>query len=44
VAQLSVPVIAMLAGAVLLREAITLDVALASAVVLGGIAVSVLKR
>ena len=44
VAQLSVPVIAIVAGAVLLHEIITLDVVLASAVVLGGIAVSVLKR
>ena len=44
VAQLSVPVIAILAGAILLSEAITLDVVLASSVVLGGIAVAVLKR
>lgn len=44
VAQLSVPVIAIVAGAVLLTEAVTLDIVLASAVVLGGIAVSVLKR
>lgn len=44
VAQLSVPVIAILAGAVLLSEAITLDIVLASAIVLGGIAFSVLRR
>lgn len=44
VAQLSVPVIAMGAGAVFLSEAITLDVVLASAIVLGGIAVSVVRR
>jgi drug/metabolite transporter (DMT)-like permease len=44
VAQLSVPVIAIIAGAVFLSEAVTLDIVLASAVVLGGIAVSVLKR
>lgn len=44
VAQLSVPVIALVAGALVLGERITLDVVLASAVVLGGIAVSVLKR
>ena len=42
--QLSVPVIALIAGAVLLGETITLNVVIASAVVLGGIAVSVLKR
>lgn len=44
VAQLSVPVIALGAGALVLDEAITLDVVLASAVVLGGIAVSVVRR
>ena len=44
VAQLSVPVIAIIAGAVLLSEAITFDVVVAAAVVLGGIAVAVLKR
>ncbi len=44
VAQLSVPVIAIIAGAVLLSEIITLDIAVASVVVLGGIAVAVLKR
>lgn len=44
VAQLSVPVIAIIAGAFLLSEAVTFDIILASAVVLGGIAVSVLKR
>ena len=44
VAQLSVPVIAIIAGAFLLSEVITLDIVLASAVVLGGIAVAVLKR
>lgn len=44
VAQLSVPVIAIIGGAILLSEAITLNVVVASAVVLGGIAFSVLKR
>ena len=44
VAQLSVPVIAIVAGAIFLNETITLNVVVASAVVLGGIAVSVLKR
>jgi len=44
VAQLSVPVIALLAGSVILGEALSWDVALAAAIVLGGIAVSVLKR
>ena len=44
VAQLSVPVIAIIAGALFLAEAITLDVVVASVVVLGGIAVAVLKR
>lgn len=44
VAQLSVPVIAIVAGAVVLSEAITVDIALASAVVLGGIAVAVIRR
>ena len=44
VAQLSVPVIAIIAGAFLLNEAITLDIIFASSVVLGGIAVAVLKR
>ncbi|MCF2872652.1 DMT family transporter [Octadecabacter sp. G9-8] len=44
VAQLSVPVIAIIAGALLLSEPVTLDIVLASVVVLGGIAVSVLKR
>ena len=44
VAQLSVPVIALIAGALVLGEAITLEVVLASAVVLGGIALSVIKR
>lgn len=44
VAQLSVPVIAIVAGAMLLAEAITFDVVAASAIVLGGIAVSVLLR
>lgn len=44
VAQLSVPVIAIIAGAVLLSEIITFDIAVASVVVLGGIAVAVLKR
>ncbi|SMX31860.1 DMT family transporter [Octadecabacter ascidiaceicola] len=44
VAQLSVPVIAIIAGAIFLNESITLSVVVASAVVLGGIAVSVRKR
>lgn len=44
VAQLSVPVIAILAGALVLAEAITLDVVVASTIVLGGIAVSVIRR
>ena len=43
VAQLSVPVIAIVAGAVLLNETITLNVVVASFVVLGGIALSVFK-
>ncbi len=44
VAQLSVPIIALLAGAILLGEAITLDIVVTSLVVLGGIAVAVVKR
>lgn len=44
VAQLSVPVIAIIAGAAVLSEPITWEVILASGVVLGGIAVSVLRR
>ena len=44
VAQLSVPVIAIIAGAVLLSEAITFNIAMASAVVLGGIAVAIIRR
>jgi drug/metabolite transporter (DMT)-like permease len=44
VAQLSVPVIAIIAGAVWLGEALTAQIVLASVVVLGGIAVSVIKR
>ena len=44
VAQLSVPVIALIAGALTLGEAVTLQIILASAVVLGGIGVAVLKR
>lgn len=44
VAQLSVPVIAIIAGAVLLAEPVTWDIAAASTVVLGGIAFAVLKR
>jgi drug/metabolite transporter (DMT)-like permease len=43
VAQLTVPVIAMVAGLVLLGEALTVKALLASALVLGGVAVSVLK-
>ena len=44
VAQLSVPVIALVAGALTLGEVITLQIVLASAIVLGGIAVAVLRR
>lgn len=44
VAQLSVPVIAIVAGALVLGEDVTMRVVIASAVVLGGIAVAVLKR
>ncbi len=44
VAQLTVPIIAIVAGALILGEAITLKVALASGIVLGGIALTVLKR
>ena len=44
VAQLSVPVIALLAGALTLGEALTVQVMAASAIVLAGIAVAVLKR
>lgn len=43
-AQLTVPVIAMLAGAVFLGEAITLDAVLACAGVLGGIALATVQR
>ncbi len=44
VAQLTVPVIAMLGGMVFLGEALTLDFALAATLVLGGVALSVLRR
>lgn len=44
VAQLTVPVIALAAGVALLGEEITLRIALASALVLGGVALSVLAR
>ena len=44
VAQLSVPVIALLAGAALLGEALTLAILLPAAVVLAGVALSVLPR
>ena len=44
VAQLSVPVIALIAGAFLLNEGITLQVVFASAVALGGIAFAVFGR
>lgn len=44
VAQLSVPVIALVAGAALLGEALTMDILIGAAIVLGGIALSVLKR
>ncbi|WP_275393935.1 DMT family transporter [Aliiroseovarius sp. Z3] len=43
-AQLSVPVIAMLAGVILLGEGLTLRAVLASALVLGGIAFGLLPR
>lgn len=43
VAQLTVPVIAMAAGVALLGEVLTLKALLASALVLGGVAVSVLR-
>lgn len=43
VAQLTVPVIAMVGGVLLLSEALTLHAILASALVLGGVAVSVLR-
>ena len=43
VAQLAVPVIAMVAGVALLDEVLTLQALLASALVLGGVAVSVLR-
>ena len=43
VAQLTVPVIAMVAGVLLLGEVLTLQALLASALVLGGVAVSVLR-
>ena len=43
VAQLTVPVIAMVAGVVLLGEVLTLQALLASALVVGGVAVSVLR-
>jgi drug/metabolite transporter (DMT)-like permease len=44
VAQLTVPVIAMAGGAVLLAETVTLAFVLAAALVLGGVALSVLAR
>lgn len=44
VSQLSVPVIAIVAGALLLNEALTGRVMLASALVLGGIALSLIPR
>ena len=44
VAQLSVPVIAIIAGAILLGEVITFDIVMASVVVLGGIGVAVIRR
>lgn len=43
IAQLSVPVIAVVAGAVLLGEAVSLRVVIAGMLVLGGIAISVLR-
>lgn len=44
VAQLSVPVIALVAGAILLGEVITMQVVMASVVALGGIALAVAGR
>ena len=44
VMQLTVPIIALLGGVLLLNEVITLRIALASALVLGGVALSVLPR
>lgn len=44
VAQLTVPVIAMAGGMVFLSEALTAQFVIAAAVVLGGVALSVLKR
>ncbi|WP_297773404.1 DMT family transporter [uncultured Roseovarius sp.] len=43
VAQLTVPVIAMVGGVIFLSEALSLEVVLASALVLGGVAVSVIQ-
>jgi drug/metabolite transporter (DMT)-like permease len=44
VAQLSVPVIAMAGGMIFLGEALSLDFVIAAAVVLGGVALSVLRK
>lgn len=44
VAQLSVPVIALLGGAAVLGEALTVPLVLGATIVLGGIAISVIKR
>ncbi|MEL7259528.1 MAG: DMT family transporter [Pseudomonadota bacterium] len=44
VAQLTVPVIALLAGVLLLGEVVTLRIVLASALILGGVALSVLAK
>ncbi len=44
VAQLTVPVIAMAGGMLFLGEALTAEFVLASALVLGGVAVSVISR
>jgi len=44
VAQLSVPVIALVAGALTLGEAVTVQITVASVIVLGGIAVAVVRR
>lgn len=44
VAQLTVPVIAMAAGMLMLGEVLTLKAALASMLVLGGVAISVLRK
>ncbi len=44
VAQLTVPVIALVAGVLLLGEVVTLRIVLASALILGGVAISILAK